>query len=687
MAAILSEGLDLLPTVPFEQPVVVLAIALVSFLVAPILIERVGLPGIVGIVLAGTTLGPNGLSVLTHGEAIVLLGNAGLVYLLFVVGLQLDLRRFFSAPQEAALFGVLSFGLTFVVGTAVCMVVLGFDVWAGTLLAAVFSTHTLLAYPVVNRLDVTKNPAVTAVFGGILFTDTLGLVVLALVLGGIEDGLTVWLVGEIAVSLVLLVGGLWLVVPPLSRWFFRNTSQESYYEFLFVAALIFGGASLAEGLGLAAILGAFVTGLALNRQVLRGGTLMNRIEFFGNAFFVPFFLFHVGMLVDPRVVLEGVDTLWIGAVILGVMVSMKFVSAGLFVTLKGYNRNELGVVVGLSVGQAAAALAITLLGFDAGIFSADVLNAVVVMILVSAIVSPWVTERYGRQLATESVASPDSREPVDPRVLLPLSRTAERQRQLLDLAFAVKDRPASTPVHLLTVLAPDTTDDELVRAERELQSVAEEGSAAEVPVEVETRVNHNIPSGISRAAVETRADLVVMGWNPKHSVGRRIFGDIIDQVRRQTADPVLVARLGRPLNTTTRILLVLPPGIRYHDGFSESISLVKRLAESLSIEINAVAVGQQPPPAEFERLLGTTGPEIDVPVQTVADWSGLGELLADANPSDLVVPLKAREGGVGWVPQLRRLPRDILAAPPEAFVVVTPRQSDPGYTSRFLRIE
>ena len=697
MSSIHAAMTDLLPALPFEQPVVVLALALASFLVAPILIERVGLPGIVGIVLAGTALGPNGAGVLAHGEAIVLLGNAGLVYLLFTVGLELDLRQFFNAPEDAALFGAISFGLPFVLGTAVSMRVLGFDLWAGMLLSAVFATHTLLAYPVVNKLDLTKNTAVTAVFGGILFTDTAGLIVLALALGVIQDGLTLWLLGEILFALVVLFGGLWLVVPPVARWFFRNITQESYFEFLFVAALIFGAASLAESLGLAAILGAFVAGIALNRQIMRGGTLMNRIEFFGNAFFIPFFLFHVGMLVDPAVIVSGTETLWISAVILGVMFSTKAVAAFGVAAIQGYSRNEVGVLVGLSVGQAAAALAITLLGFEAGVFSADVLNAVVVMILVSAVVSPWLTERYGRKLAMEPEAESTAGEPYDPRILLPLSRTAQLQRHLLELAFVLKDSPASTPVHLLTVLKPDATDEELAAVERDLQQAAETGSAAEVPVAVETRVNHNVASGITRATIETRADLILLGWEAEKTpgkrvfrdmtLGNRVFGDIIDQVRQRTTDPVLVSRLGRPINTTSRILLVLPAGVGYHDGFSESIYLVKRIAEKLGIPIEAITVGTRPSPSKYEQLIDNVDPEMDVAVSAVEDWDELRKRLMNAEPSDLVVPLKSRQGGMGWTPELLGLPQYIVDAPPEAFIILTPRQGEPGYAARFLRIE
>lgn len=676
---------DLDQLLPIEEPVAVFALALTAFLIAPILIERAGIPGIVGIVLAGTFLGPNGTGLLDHSDSIVLLGTVGLVYLLFIVGLELDLRRFFNAPEDAALFGLTSFTVPLVVGTGVCIVLLGLDPYAALLLSAVFASHTLIAYPIVNKLDITKNPAVTAVFGGILFTDTLALVILALVLGAVDGGLTIGLVAEIALGLAILFGGLWIVIPPVARWFFRNLSQESYFEFLFVAALLFGAATLAEVLGLAAILGAFVAGLALNRQIVRGGTLMNRLEFLGNALFIPFFLLHVGMLVDPGVMLAGPETILVAAVIIGVLIITKAIAAGGVAAIQGYSRTEFGVIYGLSVGQAAAALAITLLGFEAGLFDTAILNAVVVMMLVTAVISPSVTERFGRRLAMERTPAGEAGEPYDPRILLPLSRTAELERRLLELAFSLKDEPAETPVHLLTVLPPSADDEALAEAESNLEAAASVGSAAEVPIRIETRVNHNVASGIIRTATETRADVILMGWDAAESVGREIFGGIIDQVRRRSNEPIIVSRLGRPINTSMRALVVLPPGVIHHDGFFEAIYLTKRLVERLGIEMIVYTVGDDV--HQILRVIDIVEPEMEIDVRKVDTWSELGDRLESAEPEDLIVPIKPRRGSVGWDNQLVDLPSRISEWPPEAFVIVTPRQGDPGYASQYLRIK
>jgi Kef-type K+ transport system membrane component KefB len=676
-----------LPGLPVEQPVLVFTLALAAFLVAPLVIKRLGLPGIVGIVLVGALIGPNGLGILSLTDAIVLLGEVGLVYLLFTVGLELDLRGFSRAPENAAVFGLTSFFVPFLVGTAAGVWVLELSIPAAALLAAVFSSHTLLAYPVVNQLEITKNRAVTAVFGGILFTDTLALVVLAIVMGAVDGGLTAWLFAQVFASLVVLFAGVWFVVPPIARWFFQNLSEESYFEFLFVATVLFAAGGLAEILGLASILGAFVAGIALNRLITRGGALMNRIEFVGNAFFIPFFLLYVGMLVDVGVILDGWRTLEVAAVVLGVMFTMKWVAAWLVSTFQGYDSTERGVVYGLSVGQAAAALAITLIGFDAGLFGSDVLNAVVLMMLVATVVSPWWTERRGQELAAAGEVEPGDREELDPRILLPLSTDAERQRALLEFAFSLKDEDAAEPIHLLTVVQPSggRAEEQVALVERDLERAATFGGAAEVPVASETRVNHNIASGIVRGSVETRADMILMGWDADHTFGRRIFGNIIDQVLDRTAVPVLVSRLGHPINTTDHLFVVVPYGIDHHEGFYEAVHIVKRLATKLGAEMTVLIADG--PTTQYERLFGMVEMDVDAGFEEVAWGDLLGTLEDRAESDDLIVALSPRRGEVGWHSELAELPNRLVELPPRSFVMIHPRHGEPEYDARFLRFE
>ncbi|SDQ94223.1 cation:proton antiporter [Natronobacterium texcoconense] len=676
------------PAVPLEQPVLVFAVAMAVFLVGPLLAKRLGQPGIVGIVVFGAVIGPGALELVDHSDAIVLLGEVGLIYLLFTVGLELDLQGFREAPEDAAIFGLTSFYLPFIVGTIGTYVVLGLDVWASLLLAAVFASHTLLAYPVVNQYGVTKNPAVTAVFGGILFTDTSALVVLAVVIGAVGTGLSIWLFAEIALALVVLFATAWFVVPPISRWFFQTFSEESYFEFLFVMVAIFATASLAELLELSPILGAFIAGIAVNRLISEGGTLMNRIEFVGNAFFIPFFLLHVGMLVDPSVIFDGPRTLQVAGFVIATMLVTKAVAAWLVAEFQNYTRNERDVIFGLSIGQAAAALAITLVGFDAGLFGLDVLNAVVVMLLVTALVSPWLTERGANRLALERSPGEEGRSVGDPTILLPLSRYADLQQRLLELAFVIKGEGGSEPVNVMRVVQPEegATDRRIAEARADLEELAATGSAAEVPIETETRVNHNVASGIVRGSVEVQANLILLGWDATASFRHRVFGSIIDQVLQRSQLPVLVSRLGHPINTTRRIFVVVPVGADSHEGFYEGVHLVKRLAASLGAELTVLVVADDPD--RFEAAFGRVEEDATAEFEAVDDWGRLLPALeSEASDDDLIVTISPRRGDVGWHPELDELPGRLAELPPASFITVHPRQGEPEYDRQYLRFK
>ncbi len=678
------------PGWPVEEPVLIFTLALLAFLVGPLVIERLGQPGIVGIVLLGAALGPGGLNLLEESETIVLLGNVGLVYLLFTVGLELDLRGFKEDPDSAAIFGLTSFFIPFSLGTAAGITLLGLDIWAALLLAAVFASHTLLAYPIANKYGITKNRAVTAVFGGILFTDTLALIVLALVVGGHDGGLTAMLLLDIGLSLLILFGATWIIVGRTARWFFQNFSEESYFEFLFVAVVFFAAASLAELLDIAAILGAFIAGIALNRLIPPGGTLMTRIEFVGNALFIPFFLLWVGILVDPAVILDGPETLQIAGVIIVVMFVAKFIASQLVGVIKGYDKNERGVMFGLSTGQAAAALAVTIIGVEEGLFSEAVLNAVVLLLLVTAILSPWLTRRASNKLALARDATEDGGEASDPRILLPLSHHAEQQRRLLEFSFVLKSEEKEQPVNVLTVISPsggeEDTERRVAETRESMDELVEIGNEADVMLETETRVNHNPASGIVRGSVEVQADMILMGWDANQSLTHRMFGSIIDRVLERTRIPVLVARLGHPINTTERMFVVVPHGVDTQEGFFEGVHFVKKIADRVNAELEVLLIGSSED--QYHRLFELVEPELSAEFTELDSWNKvIPYLREESSENDLVSVLSPRQGRVGWHERLRTLPTDLSTLPPESFVVVTLREDDPDYDRQFLQYD
>ncbi|ELZ03131.1 sodium/hydrogen exchanger [Natrialba chahannaoensis JCM 10990] len=676
-------------TLPFDDPVAIFGLAVAIFLIAPLVLKRYRLPGIVGIILVGAVIGPNGLHLLERGETIQVLGEVGLIYLLFIAGLEINLTQFVAYRDRSIVFGLLSFSIPQAVGTVVGVAVLDLSVAAASLFAAIFSSHTLLAYPVVTQLGIAKNEAITATIGGTILTDTLALLVLAVVIAAVGGDLDAAFWVQLTAGLAVFFVGVWLVVPRLGRWFFRIHSEESYFEYLFVLAVLFGCAILAELVGVEHIIGAFLAGLALNRLIPETGPLMNRIEFVGNALFIPFFLLSVGMLVDARVFFEGAETLLIAGSLLGMVVTTKYLAAWATGRLYDYDRNEVYSMFGLSVGQAAAALAIVQIGFEAGVggFNQHMINGVVVMILVVSLFSPTLVQRTGAEIARAR-----EREPYDPdtapqRILVPVAHDSRAPLSLLGLAMAIRDERADEPIHAVTVVRPETVTQTAAAvgdAETRLETLTDETAAAAVPLETHTRVNHNIASGIVGSAVDNRITTLVIGWDGARARTQRVFGHVIDQVLRRTTQLALVARIRDRLNTTQRIVLVLPPNVARNDGIAEALHTVALVAEQTGAPIHGVVVAEES--AQFERLMEDIAPEQPVEFDTVADWDDLTQPLRSAGEAgDLIVCLSSRRTDTGWHPELQTLPARIARLTEGNFVILYPAVAEQTDDRQFLR--
>lgn len=673
---------------PVADSVLIFALAMIVFLVAPLLFQRYRLPGIVGIILVGAIIGPNALGVLDRDPTIVLLGEVGLIYLMFVAGLEINLDRFFESVDRSVVFGLLSFVIPQAAGTVAGVFVLGLSVPAAALFASIFASHTLLAYPVANKLGIVTDEAMTATIGGTILTDTLALLVLAVVVAAAQGALDAAFWAQLSVGLTLFFVGIWVLVPRIGAWFFRTVNEESYFEFLFVMSTLFVCAYLAEVAGVEPIVGAFLAGLVLNRLIPEHGTLMNRIEFVGNALFIPFFLLSVGMLVDARAVTEGPRTLLIAGVLIVSVLVTKFAAAWATGRLYGYSNAQIRGMFGLSLGQAAAALAIVLIGFEVGIdgFDQDMVNAVVLMILAASLISPAVVERAGKRLAI--AAERDAYDPTaDPqRVLLPVSTETNHREELLELALAIRDPRSTEPLRALTVVEPgEDVDRRVARAESMLEGVVEYASGAEVRVDIQTRLNYNVASGIVNAGVENRITTFVIGWDGARSRRQRVVGDVIDQVLRRTNQLVLVSRIRDPLNTTREVVVLLPSRVDHNVGFDEAVHTVKALADAVGARVRVVAIDWDP--HEAAQAFDPIEPTVTAEFEGVSDWKALLELLRDGvSTDDLVVCMSARRGTVGWHPQLQTLPKSISTLVDGDFLVVYPASAERADDRQFLRL-
>jgi Kef-type K+ transport system membrane component KefB/nucleotide-binding universal stress UspA family protein len=660
-------------SLPITDPVLIVAVAAAIFLITPILSERLRVPGMVGVIVAGALVGPNGLNLLQRDQTIVLLGTVGLLYLMFMAGAEIDLQGFRRYRSRSIGFGALTFFLPQTLGTGVGLL-LGYSLVTSILLASMFASHTLVSYPIALRYGIARNQAVTTAVGGTIITDTAALLVLAVIAASTRGELDAVFWSRLVIFLTMYLIAVWYGLPWLGRWFFRRERTGGIAEYLFVFTALFAGAYLADVAGVEAIIGAFLVGLALNRLIPEQSLLTNRIRFVGEAIFIPFFLLSIGMLVDPRV-LAGDMRVWQVMIAMTLtVVGTKLLAAKLAQRLFGYSRAEGWTIFGLSVPQAAATLAATLIGIEVGLFDEAVLNGAVMMILITCIAGPWAVERFGRTVALQEAHRPYDPADAPERILVPMANPATAV-DLMDLALIIRAPGSAEAVYPLTVVpAEEGRSSEFVaNAERMLSHAVSHAAGADVPVVPLTRVDYNFANGIARGMAESRASMLIIGWDGKQSHRRGMFGSVLDQLLEQTRQQVLVAKVGHPLNTVERVTLLIPLGADHMAGFHQSIQTVKQLASRLSAEIVAYTVGA---PADlYLQYLRAAPPAVPVTAQKLDSWNAAFRALSEnLRRDDLVVVLSARRGALAWDPALDRLPGHLAALVPESFILLYPSE-------------
>lgn len=676
-------------SLPFSDPVLIFALVMLIILLAPLLFRKLKIPGIVGLILAGAVVGPSMFGLLERDDTINLLGTVGLLYLMFMAGLSIDLNRFEKLRNRSIGFGLVSFAIPLAGAVATGIYLLDFSLASSLLLGSIVGSHTLLAYPIVERLGITKNTPVTMALGGTLVTDTMSLGLLAVIAGSVGDDLGPAYWFGFGTSVLIFVAAALLILPRLGRWYFRNVKHENNTDFVFMVAVLFTTAFLADLAGLASIIGAFMAGLLLNRLVPESGTLMSRIHFVGNALFIPFFLISVGMLVDIAV-LSSLDV-WIKIVAFTALVfTGKGLAAWIIKKMFKYTEAEGWVVYGLTTPQSAATLAVTLIGFELGFFDQVTVNAVVIMILFTCLVGPWLVEKYGRIVAIQEEEKPYEPSEAPQRILVPLANP-ETSDALMDIAFMVRDVKSEQSVYPLTV-ARDGKDVEsqVARGEKMLSHAVIHAAAAEVPVNPVTMVDYNVASGVARAVREKLITNVIIGWNGQVSAKRRIFGSILDQLLSDLDEMVMVSKIVKPVNTFGRLVLAIPPFAALETGFPEAIRSIKLMTEQIGGNLVVLSTNERVP--HVRKRVSKIKPDIDIDFQSINAWSKLPSWMEEnQHEDDLFILVSAREGSLSWRPGLDRLPRVIAQKYPElSFITIYPsevqKDVQPGIDNQSLQI-
>lgn len=384
---------------PVENPVMIFSIVLFIILFAPMVFERLKVPGIIGLIVAGAVVGPNGLNLLSRDGSIILLGTAGLLFIMFLAGLEIDMNEFKKNRQKSLSFGALTFFIPMILGTLAGVYILGLFILPAVLLASMFASHTLLTYPEACKLGIVKSRIVNITVGGTIITDLAALMVLAVIAGMAtgEVGTAFWI--KMVVSFSVFAFIVLYVLPKVGKWFFENIAKDNSPKFVFVLSMVFVAAFMAEEAGLEPIIGAFLAGLSMNKLIPSSSKLMGRIHFVGNTLFVPIFLISVGMLIDFKVLFSGPQALVVAVTMISIATFSKWFAAFITQKIFGFSRNERNVMFGLSNAQAAATLAAVMVGYNLGLLNESILNGTILMILSTCIISSFVTHKAGKKVA------------------------------------------------------------------------------------------------------------------------------------------------------------------------------------------------------------------------------------------------------------------------------------------------
>ncbi|MGI0482845.1 cation:proton antiporter [Geminocystis sp. CENA526] len=644
---------------PITDPVAVFLIMMGVLLIAPILFEKIKLPGIVGLIVAGIIVGPYGLGLLERDKTIILFGTVGLLFLMFMAGLETSLDDLKENGDKATIFGISTFAIPMILGT-VAMSLIGYDILASILVASCFASHTLLSLPIVSKRGLMRSKMMTVTLGGTLIVNILALLVLTIVVRANEGDLTLGFWLYLIPSLIIYTFATLLGVPKLGRWFFRTFGRDEGAEFTFVVLTLFLVSYVARLIEIEPIIGAFLAGISIRPLIPPLSPLMNRIQFIGNTLFIPLFLLSVGMLVNPATLIQEPRSFLVSGVMIGVAIVAKFIPAWGVGKYFKYSFPNIMVMFGLSVAQAASTLAAITVAFNIDLVDELTVNGTIAMILVTCIVSPWVTTKWADQIkmAESSSSASDStmeksEEEKSPmyRVVVPVANP-NTEDNLLNLALLLVNATKGKlfPLHILTDTNGIISQGEKIRQAQLLETAEMIAHATATEVQSIARIDSSIDQGILHVYQECDANIIICGWKGFSTYKDNFFGGIIDNVIQKSPVPVLITRFTEPIKTTKRIVFAISDFQYNSPSFEEALTLTKILANQLNANLHIL-------------LISASGVVIDNRLMGISFQQLKGNfsrrVLQEIQPDDLLVLMSIGDHKVVGTPTLGTIPESI----------------------------
>lgn len=650
-------------TFPVTDPMMKFFVVLAIILIAPIVMGKLRIPHIAGMVLAGMLVGPYGLNILAKDGSFDLFAHVGLIYLMFLAGLEMNMGNFRKNRVGTFTLGIMAFVIPMVMGIVVNTTVLRYGWLTSILLASMYASHTLIAYPIILRYGLSGQRSVTIAVGATAITDTLTLLVLAMVGGYFKGDIT----GEFWLMLFLKVAAVFFVIiyffPRVTRYFFHHY-EDNVNQFIFVLALTFLGAIMMELIGMEGLLGAFLVGLVINRYVPNVSPLMNHLEFVGNALFIPYFLIGVGMLVNVNLLFGGAETLHVAAVMIVMALSSKWIASFFTQKLLGMRSLERNMIFGLSTAQAGATLAAVLVGHSIflpngqRLLNDDVLNGTVILILVTCVFSSFCTESASKRMALEKKSAMPKEEVGDDEKIMISMKYPETAGLLMEVANLMRNRALNRGVVALNVVYDD--EKRLYYQERGrqlLDHVTKEANAIGLMVQSQVRVATNITNGIKHAFKEFNASEIIMGMHMRKDTSKTFWGKFIQGIFWGLNRQVIIVESFRPLNTLRCIQVAVPSRAEFEPGFYRWLERLSRMAENLECRVRFHCRAETQ--ALIQEYIRKRHPEVRAEYQPMAHWNELPLLAREVADDHMFVVITARKGTISYKSALERLPDEL----------------------------
>ena len=636
---------------------------LIIILFAPIVMSKLRIPHIIGMVLAGVIIGPHGFNILERDASFELFGRVGILYIMFLAGLEMDLQGLKSDIRRVGIFSIASFLIPFIMMYIAGIYFLGYSSLASVILSSVMAANTLISYPIVARFGLQKHATTTISVGASMISLLLALIVVTAVEGGILGGTDVWFWLMFVAKFVLYCIAIYYIIRRVTRWFLRSYS-DSVMQYIFVLGMMFFSAATSEAIGIDGIFGAFYSGLMLNRFIPHVSPLMNRIEFIGNAIFIPYFLIGVGMLINLGLLFEpssdstavGIIPTVITIVIVGTIGKAIAAYASCFAFRLPWQDGHL--MFGLTSAHAAGGIAIVMIGMSLNIMGDDMLNGVVIMILFTCIISTIVTDYASRRIViTDGLRERQNNESDDEKMLIPV-KYPETCNTLVNIAVLMRNRSLNRGLVALNVVYDDEdAERNQQKGHQLLEGVVSRAADSDIWVQTQVRLATNIANGIKHAFKEFDCSEIIMGAHIHDNSRRAFWGDFAQSVFNGLSRQIIIARCTQPISTLLAIRVAVPSRAEFEPGFYRWLERLSRMAQNVGCRI--IFHGRVDSLNLIDMYITHRHPGIRAEYVSMPKWKGLIELMEKTLPDEMLVIVTARQGTVSYKAALANLPEEM----------------------------